>query len=89
MDCSLSSSVKRQYEAWMHSPSVFSSIPSETILAFKISRELHLPPSKVLKALRGVTDLDPALLQAVERYVKENPTLDFQGNSPTRLIVLT
>ncbi len=88
MDCTLSSSEKRQYDAWMHSPTVFSTIPSETILAFKISRLLHQPPSKTLKALRGVAELDSALREAVESYVMKTPSLAFEQSPPKRLITL-
>lgn len=89
MDCELSASEKRQYDAWMHSPSVFSSILEETILAFKIARILHQPPSKTLKALRGIAEVDTTMREDVESYVNDNPALGFENSPPKRLIVLT
>ena len=89
MDCVLSDGEKRQYDAWMHSPSVFSSIPAEAIRAFKIARILHQPPSKTLKALRGIAEVDAVLREEVECYVNNNPALAFENTPPQRLIVLT
>jgi hypothetical protein len=77
MDCALTPSQRRSYVAWLHSPSVFSSDPSETILAFKIAAATGCVASRVLRALRGESGLDPALVARVEAFVAADASLDF------------
>lgn len=85
MDCSLSVAERRSYAAWLHSPSVSSRTPEEGIIAFKIGKILGAPPSRILKALRGVEGVDPRLCAKVERLVADDPTLGFSGEPPLRL----
>ncbi len=77
MDCELTESERRNYLAWLHSPSVFSPDPNETILAFKIAAATGCVASKVLKALRAQPGLDPDLVARVEAFVSADPTLEF------------
>jgi len=88
MDASLSELERRLYVSWLHSPSVFSDDPTETILAFKISRILSYPGSRVLKALRGQPGLDEELVRRVEAFVAADPTLRFVQEGERRRIVL-
>lgn len=88
MDCSLNVEEKRSYAAWLHSPSVSSRTPGEGIIAFKIGRILGAPPSRILKALRGVDGVDPRVRETVERFVADDPTLGFSGEPPLRLVGL-
>lgn len=85
MDSSLSIDEKRSYVAWLHSPSVSSRTLEEGIIAFKIGRILGAPPSRILKALRGVDGVDPRVREKVERFVADDPTLGFSGEPPLRL----
>ena len=88
MDTELSEHEERIYRVWMHSPSVFSRDPTESILAFKIANELRLPGSRVLKVLRGAPVPDPELVRNVERFVEEDPTLAFVQEGSARRITL-
>ena len=88
MDCSLTPSQKARYEVWMHSPSVFTSHPTETILAFKISLELGCSPSEVLKALRNKPVRDGRVPPMVEEFVANDPTLTFDDEGQARRIVM-
>ncbi len=88
MDRSLTDTEKNNYVAWLHSPSVSSRTPDEGIIAFKLGCLLHVPPSRVLKALRGVPGVDPQLCRTVEEFVADDPTLHFVGEAPDRLISL-
>jgi len=62
--------------------------PLETILAYKISKEIQLPGSKVLKALRGEPGVPEDLVRAVEVFVENDPTLTFAYDGDTRRITL-
>ncbi len=88
MDCSLTAEEKNRYDAWLHSPSVFSSDPIEMILAFKIARALHLPPTKTLKVLRGMEGQNEEFVRRVEVFVINEPTLVFAQEPPERRIGL-
>jgi len=88
MDCSLTPDEKARYEVWMHSPSVFTSHPSETILAFKIALELRCSPSEVLKALRNKPVRDDRVPPLVEELVANDPTLAFDDEGATRRIII-
>lgn len=88
MDASLSDYEKRSYYVWLHSPSVSSSEPVETILAFKMGKLLKYPGSRVLKALRGQGGLDPEMVRRVEEFVRDDPQLDFVEEGEGRRIVL-
>jgi len=88
MDASLTAQEKRMYDVWMHSPTVSSSDPLETILAYKISKLIQLPASKTLKALRGLPGLDPEVTRRVEAFVAEDPSLRFEAGGEHRRIVL-
>ncbi len=85
MDCTLSENEKPLYRAWLHSPSVFGSA-TETILAFKIARDLGAIPSRVLKALRAQAGVDTALLAQVEEFVERDPSLAFVQDGSARTI---
>lgn len=85
MDCTLTESEKPLYRVWLHSPSVFGT-EVETILAFKIAREMGAIPSRVLKALRAQPGVDAGLLRDVEAYVEREPTLVFVESGETRTI---
>ena len=89
MDLTLSEHEQRIYEVWMHSPSVFSSNPAETILAFKIAKQVQHPASRVLKALRGQPGLDEGLVRDVEAFVENEPNLIFVDDGPQRVIALS
>ena len=88
MDCLLSAEEQRSYAAWLHSPSVSSRTHEEGIIAFKIGRILGAPPSRVLKARRGVDGVDPRVCEKVERFVANDPALGFSGEPPQRLVGL-
>jgi len=88
MDCSLTPAQEARYDVWMHSPSVFTSHPTETILAFKISLELGCSPSEVLKALRNKPVRDERVPPLVEELVANDPSLGFDHEGPARRIVL-
>lgn len=87
MDCTLTDSERPLYRVWLHSPSVFGS-ETETILAFKIARDLGAIPSRVLKALRAQPGVDPALLAQVEAFVEREPSLEFVRDGDTRTIAV-
>ena len=88
MDASLTPDEERRYFIWLHSPSVSASDPVETILAYKISKVLGYPGSRVLKALRGQSGLDPEMVRRVEELVRDDPQLDFVGEGDARRIVV-
>jgi hypothetical protein len=88
MDCSLTPDQKARYDVWMHSPSVFTSYPTETILAFKISIELVCSPSEVLKALRKKPVRDERVPPLVEDFVANDPSLAFDDTGSARRIIL-
>jgi hypothetical protein len=88
MDASLTDEERRIYEVWLHSPSVGSPDPVETILAFKISQILRYPGSRVLKALRGQPGLDAEMVRAVEDFVANDPSLAFRQDGSVRRIGL-
>jgi hypothetical protein len=88
LDATLDAHERSLYAGWIHSPSVASSDPIETILAFKIGRLLDFPGSRVLKALRGQAGLDPEMVHRVEAFVAEEPNLDFEGHGEGRRIRL-
>jgi len=77
MDASLTDTERRAYVAWLHSPSVYSEVEEETILAFKISRHLGTIPSRTLRVLRGTPGQDPELVEQIEAYVASESTLEF------------
>jgi len=89
LDATLDAHERSLYAGWIHSPSVASSDPIETILAFKIGRLLNYPGSRVLKALRGQTGLDPEMVRRVEAFVAEEPNLEFERQGTGRRIRLT
>jgi hypothetical protein len=88
VDTSLSEHEERIYRVWLHSPSVHALDPTESILAFKIANALSLPGSRVLRALRGVPVPDAGLVERVERFVEEEPTLTFVREGSARRIAL-
>ena len=85
MDCTLTENEKPLYRVWLHSPSVFGT-EAETILAFKIARDLNAVPSRVLKALRAQPGVDPVLLAEVEEFVERDESLAFEANGDARTI---
>ena len=87
MDCSLTENEVPLYRVWLHSPSVFGS-ETETILAFKIAREMGAIPSRVLKALRAQAGVDPDLLKQVETFVQGDANLMFVDGENRRTIAL-
>jgi hypothetical protein len=87
MDCSLSDVEKPLYRVWLHSPSV-SGTETETILAYKIAVEIHGIPSRVLKALRAQSGVDPELRRRVEEFVENDESLFFVHDGPVRSIAL-
>ena len=89
MDNILTSNEKRRFDAWLHSPTVFSSNTDELIIAFKLGGLLRYPASKVLKALRGLDGLDREIVQKVEGFVLNEQSLTFSCESPARLVVFT
>jgi hypothetical protein len=88
VDCELTDSERRRYDAWLHSPSVYSQFPEETILAYKIARLLHTIPSKTLRALRGGEPQDAALSSRIEAFVQAEPGISFKGETPRRRVVM-
>ncbi|MBT4519934.1 MAG: hypothetical protein HOC23_07995 [Halieaceae bacterium] len=86
---SLTADQQIRFDAWVHSPSVFSSDTDELIIAFKLGRIFPYPASRILKALRGVEGLDPAMVGDIESYVMAEPALVFSGEPPSRLVALT
>ena len=89
MDNSLTFDERRRFDAWLHSPTVFSSNTDELIIAFKLGGLLHYPASKVLKVLRGVDGPDQEMVQQVEDFVMNEKSLSFTCEPPARLVVLT
>jgi len=89
MDNSLTADEKRRFDAWVHSPTVYSSDVDELIVAFKLGSLLRHPASRVLKALRGLQGLDREMVFQVEDFVLNEQSLAFTGESPARLVVLT
>ena len=89
MNNSLTYDEKCRFDAWLHSPTVFSSNIDELIIAFKLGSLLHYPASRVLKALRGLEGLDREMVQQVEDFVLREQSLDFSREPPHRLVVLT
>lgn len=77
MDASLTETEWRAYIAWLHSPSVYSDVEEETILAFKISRKLGTIPSRTLRVLRGTPGQDPELVRQIDAFVEAEPNLSF------------
>jgi hypothetical protein len=88
MDATLDAHERSLYAGWIHSPSVASKDPVETVLAFKIGRELTYPGSRVLKALRGQSGLDPELVRRVEAFVAGQSNLEFEWQGDVRRIRL-
>jgi len=88
MDLFLSESEQREYVAWIHSPSVASPDPEETILAYKISRRIGCPGSKTLRALRGVPGVPEEIARKVEDFVANEPTLTFRMDAGVRRVTL-
>lgn len=88
MDNSLTSDEQRRFHAWVYSPSVSSPDRDELIIAFKLSKILHYPASRVLKALRGLPGLDQEMLRCVEDFVISDASLEFTGEPPARLVRL-
>lgn len=89
LDCEFKTEAEqRRYIAWLYSPSVFSDIPSETILAYKISRLVKINPTSTLRILRGVPDQNPEWVKIIEEFVANNSSVKFINESPARLIVL-
>jgi len=89
MDCSLTSSEKRRYEAWLHSPSVISPDFVETILAVKIAMKFHYAPTATLRALRGQERHDEKLTHVLEAFVTNDPSLAFRQDGPVRRVALS
>jgi hypothetical protein len=89
MDNSLTCDEKCRFDAWVHSPTVFSSNTDELIIAFKLGKLLHYPASRVLKALRGLEGLDPEMVQQIEDFVMHEQSLTFTREPPARLVMLT
>ncbi len=89
MDNSFTSDERRRFDAWLHSPTVFSSNTDELIIAFKMGGLLHHPASRVLKALRGLEGPDREMVQQVEDFVLNEPSLTFTCEAPARLVVFT
>ena len=87
MDNSLTPDEDRRFNAWCYSPTVSSDSRDELIVAYKLGRLLRLPPSKVLKALRGHEGLAPELVASIEGYVRDEPSLELTGEPPERLVV--
>ncbi len=88
MDDTLLGHAARLFEVWRYSPSVYSSDRTELVLAFKIARLLHLPGSKVLKALRGVPGPTEEMVRRVELFVESDPTLVYVQDGDRRRIAL-
>jgi hypothetical protein len=89
MDNSLTPDERRRFHAWVYSPSVSSSNRDELIIAFKLSKILSYPGSRVLKALRGIPGLDAAMVRTVEDFVMNDASLAFTGEPPARMVRLT
>ena len=87
MDCSLSEIDEPLYRVWLHSPSVFGT-ETETILAYKIAKEIQGIPSRVLKALRALPGVDPNLRRRVEEFVENDESLTFVEGDKMRGIAL-
>jgi hypothetical protein len=85
VDLQLSDIDYKNYRVWLHSPSVFGS-ETETILAFKIGREINAIPSRVLKALRGQPEVDPDLMARVEAFVARDENLYFVEDGDRRRV---
>ena len=79
---------KCRFDAWVHSPTVFSSNTDELIIAFKLGKLLRYPASRVLKALRGLEGLDREMVQQIEDFVTQEQSLMFTREPPARLVVL-
>lgn len=89
MDNLLTTNEEKRFDAWVHSPTVFSSNRDELIIAYKLGKLMQFPASRVLKALRGREGLDPKMLKQVEDFVAGEQSLAFTGDPPARLVVLT
>ena len=87
MDCSLNEIDRPLYRVWLHSPSVFGD-ETETILAYKIAKEIQAIPSRVLKALRGLPGVDPSLQRRVDDFVESDDSLTYAEGDTVRRIVL-
>jgi hypothetical protein len=87
VDCSLNEIDRPLYRVWLHSPSVFGG-ETETILAYKIAKEIHAIPSRVLKALRGLPEVDPALQRRVDDFVENDDSLTYAEGDTARRIAL-
>ena len=85
MDCTLTENERPLYRVWLHSPSVFGT-ETETILAFKIARDMGAIPSRVLRVLRGVPGVDPTLEKEVIAFVEQEPTLAWVEGDGVRTI---
>ncbi len=89
LDCEFTEVEERRYIAWLYSPSVFGDIPSETMLAYKITKLVKVNPTSTLRILRGVPDQNPDWVEKIETFVAGNPSVEFINEPPKRLIVLT
>ena len=87
MDNSLTFGEKRRFDAWLHSPTVFSDSTDELIIAFKLGGLLQYPASRVLKALRGLDGPSREIVRQVEDYIQSEQSLSFSGKPPARLVV--
>ena len=86
MNLSMTAEEERRFDAWVHSPTVHSKDRDELIIAFKISKQLNLVPSKVLKALRGREGPDEKTIAMVEELVAASSALEFFQSAPDRLV---
>jgi hypothetical protein len=59
---------------------------TETILAFKIARDMGAIPSRVLRVLRGVPGVDPTLEKEVIAFVEHEPSLAWVEGDGARTI---
>lgn len=89
LDCVFTETEEHRYIAWLYSPSVFTDTPSETMLAYKISKLLKINPTSTLRILRGMPDQNPDWVAIIENFVAANASVSFTGKPPKRLIVLT
>ncbi len=89
LDCEFKTEAEdRRYVAWLYSPSVFGDVPSETILAYKISKLVKVNPTSTLRILRGVPDQNPDWIDKIEAFVMNNVSVEFINEPPKRLVVL-
>lgn len=87
MDTTLTGHEERLFEVWCFSPTVHSDDRDELILAWKIGLELHRPGSRVLKAMRQVAGVDPAIVDEVESFVASDPQLGWDESGERRKVV--